>query len=261
MTEARLYTTQLQAGLGLIEETRLLLSLYEPGMTRVELTEKALSSGLFPRVSARRLDNIARECFAPRYLRPPSTAVALKRLAETLHRDEFSQLLLIHTARANRILADFIREVYWPLYSAGRDLLSLDDARDFIIEAVRAGKTQKPWSASTIRRMSTYLIICCADYGLLTANVRGPRKIEPFRIQPKTVAYLAYDLKFLALGDNQIIGHPDWQLFGLSRDDVRDQLKRLSLQGLLILQSAADVTQISWTHKNMEEVIDVLAQS
>lgn len=61
---------------------------------------KALASGLFPRVSARRLRNIVSECFAPRFMRAPGTASALKRLAVNLTRQEFSQLLFLYTARA-----------------------------------------------------------------------------------------------------------------------------------------------------------------
>lgn len=260
MNARRFYTTQLQAGLGLIEETRLLLGLYEPGMSTIELSDKALASGLFPLVSARRLHNIVSECFAPRYLRTPGTAAALKRLVSSLSRQEFSQLLFLHTARANLILEAFVREQYWPRYSAGRDSLSLDDAREFVLTGVREGKTQKPWSDTTIKRVSSYLISCCVDYELLSANARGPRRILPFRILPKVAAYLAYDLKFQGLGDNQIVGHSDWHLFGLEREDVREQFKRLSLQGFLIMQSAAEVTHISWTHKHMDEVIDVFTQ-
>jgi hypothetical protein len=57
-----------------------------------------------------------------------------------------------------------------------------------------------------------------------------------------------------------VVSHPDWKLFGLEPHDVRDQLKRLSLQGHLIFQAASDVVHIGWTYKNMEEVIDVIAQ-
>lgn len=260
MSAARFYTTQLQAGLGLIEETKRLLSLYEPGMSASRLSEKALASGVFPLVSARRLHNIISECFAPRFLRTPGTAAALKRLACSLTGQELSQLFFLHTARANLILDEFVRKHYWPRYSAGRDSLSLDEAREFVLTAVREGKTQKSWSDTTIKRISSYLIGCCADYELLSENIRGPRRILPFRIQPKVAAYLAYDLKLQGLGDNQILGHSDWQLFGQEREDVRDQFKRLSLQGFLIMQSAAEVTHISWTHKHMDEVIDVLTK-
>lgn len=63
------YTTQLGAGLGLVDETKLLLCLYESGMTTNELYTIALNSGLFPMVSARRLRNIIAECFSPRYIK------------------------------------------------------------------------------------------------------------------------------------------------------------------------------------------------
>lgn len=261
MSSARFYTTQLQAGLGLIDETRLLLGIYEPSMTPSQLYEAALASGQFPLVSARRLRNIVMECFAPRYLKDSSVASALKTMLQRLSSAEFIQLLFLYTARANAILADFVREVYWARYSAGQNDLNLEDARTFVVNSVREGKTQKPWSDTTIKRISSYLVGCCADYGLLTTTGRSQRSITAYRIQPKVAAYMAYELKFSGLGDNQIVGHPDWQLFGLDRADVRDQLKRLSLQGLLIFQAASDVVHISWTYNNREEVIDVITQS
>ena len=260
MTPTVFYTTQLQAGLGLIEETRLLLGIYQPGMTPTQLHEAALASGQFPLVSARRLRNVVAECFAPRYLREPNVAAALKHMLRYLTPAEINQLLFLYTARANLILADFVREIYWGRYSAGRNDLTLDDARTFVINSVREGKTQTPWSETTIKRISSYIVGCCADYGLLTTTGRSQRSITSYRIQPKIAAYLAYDLKFAGLGDNQVVTHPDWQLFGLGREDVRDQLKRLSLQGLLIFQAASDVVHIGWTYKSMEEVIDVITQ-
>ena len=259
MIQQRYYTTQLQAGLGLIEETRQLLQFYQPGMTTVQLYEAALASGRFPLVTARRLRNIVAECFAPRYLRDPHAAELLKILVDRLTINELNQLLFIYTARANLVLADFVRDVYWARYSAGRNDLQLEDARAFVENSVREGKTQKPWSETTIKRVSSYLMGCCADYGLVTTTGRNQRSIAAYRIFPKVAAYLAYDLKFSGLGDNQIVASSDWELFGLTPIDVRDQLKRLSLQGLLIFQAASDVVHIGWTNKSMEELIGVIA--
>ena len=261
MSQQRYYTTQLQAGLGLLEETRQLLQVYQPGMSASQLYEAALASGRFPLVTARRLRNIVAECFAPRYMRDPHVAARLKSLVDRFTTAELNQLLFIYTARANLVLADFVREVYWARYSAGRNDLQLEDARTFVANSVREGKTQKPWSETTIKRISSYLMGCCADYGLLTTTGRNQRSIAAYRILPKVAAYLAYDLKFSGLGDNQIVSSSDWDLFGLERADVRDQLKRLSLQGLLIFQAASDVVHIGWTYKCMEELIDVIAQS
>ena len=62
------YTTKLQAGLGLIDETKLLLNIWDTNLDTASLFQSALNSGQFPYVSARRLRNIVAECFAPRYL-------------------------------------------------------------------------------------------------------------------------------------------------------------------------------------------------
>lgn len=70
MSKSNLYTTQLQAGLGLMDETKTLLELWAPGMDVARLLQAALQSGSFPNVAARRLRNIIAECFAPRYLTP-----------------------------------------------------------------------------------------------------------------------------------------------------------------------------------------------
>lgn len=260
MSQPRYYTTQLQAGLGLLDETRQLLQVYQPGMAPSQLADAALASGRFPLITARRLRNVVVECFAPRYLRAPHVAALLKTLEDRFTSTEFNQLLFIYTARANLILADFVRYVYWTRYSAGRSDLELEDARTFVANSVREGKTQKPWSDTTIKRISSYLMGCCADYGLLTTTGRNQRSISAYRLLPRVAAYLAYDLKFSGLGDNQIVSSSDWELFGLERADVRDQLKRMSLQGLLIFQAASDVVHIGWSFKNMEEVIDVIAQ-
>ena len=255
----QLYTTQLGAGLGLVDETKLLLNLYEPGVTVAELYERALDSGLFPMVTARRLRNIIAECFSPRYIKT-NAAGYLKPLVKKLSAPAINQLFLIHTAQANKILQDFISEVYWERYSGGRDELTTDDARDFVGHAVREGKTTKPWAESMIKRVSSYLVGCCADYNLLSSGRSSKRTIQSVRIQLSTSLYLAYWLHFNEFADNALINHHAWKLFGLEPTDVREELKRLAKNGWVIVQSAGDVTRVSWQLKTMEEVIDVITQ-
>lgn len=254
-----MYTTQLQAGLGLIEETKLLLAMSEPGMSATTMHEKALHSGLFPMVSSRRLRNIIAECFFPRYVKP-DMAVHLKALATSLPSHVFNQFLLIFTARANKVLLDFIKEVYWPVYSTGQDSLSTSDAKEFIAQAIADGKTRKVWSETTIRRVSSYLIGCCADFGLLSSNRAPSRHIQPLRIHNHTVLFFSYWLHFDGVGDNSIIGHDIWKIFGLEPSDVRDELKRIANYGWIIVQSAGNITRLSWSFTCLEEVIDVIAE-
>jgi hypothetical protein len=254
------YTTQLQAGLGLVEETKALLDLWLPGMTTSELVDLALNSGRFPMVTARRLRNIVAECFAPRYLvaggAPAST---LKKLHSSLSNQEFIQLLLLFTSRANLILGDFVREVYWPRYAGGYEAITSQDARAFVQHAMDDGKTAKRWSDATVRRISAYLTGCCADYGLLEAGMRSTRRIHPVQITGPVAAYVAYDLHLAGVNDGAILQHDDWKLFGLAPADVLSELKRLSLKGLLIVQSSGDLVRVTWKQKDMEGLLNVLA--
>lgn len=258
---AELYTTQLGAGLGMVEETRVLLDLWTPDMDGAALLETALSSGRFPNMTARRLRNMVVECFAPRYLvnnaRP---AKWLKGLKLALAGRELEQLLFIFTCRANLILADFVRDVYWPAYAGGRAELSNDLSMQFVVDANREGKTTKPWSDNMIQRVAGYLTGCCADFGMLERGRRRVRRIVPVRLEPRVAAVLAYDLHFAGCGDNSLLNHPDWALFGLERADVLNELKSLALKRLLIVQSAGDLTQISWQCDTQEALINVITQ-
>lgn len=258
---AATYTTRLQAGLGLLQETRVLLELWHEGTDASTLLSKALQAGQFPGMSARRLRNLVFEGFAPRFLLDGAApASLLKRFGSLLKGNEFSQLLFIYTGRANPILADFVREVYWGIYSSGNEYLSNNDAQAFVVRANEDGRTSAPWSEGTVRRVAGYLTGCCADFGLLEGGRKRTRKILPYRLEPRVAAVLAYDLHFAGYGDNALLAHPDWALFGMDITDVREELKRLALRGLLILQSAGGVTRISWQHKTMGELTDVVTR-
>jgi hypothetical protein len=262
VTDSKPYTTQLQAGLGLVNETKTLLELWSPGMSANQLSQAALDSGRFPTVTARRLRNIVVECFAPRYMVDGGNhAKHLKRLSVAISGADLTQLMLVFTSRANPIFGDFVRQVYWARYAGGYTQITNDDARAFVERGIDDGKTTKRWSETTVQRVSAYLTGCCADYGMLERGTRSSRRILPFRISSSVAAYLAYELHFSGIGDNALLAHEDWQLFGLAREDVLEEIKRLSLKRLLILQAAGDVIRISWRQQDMETLCDVLTQS
>lgn len=262
MADSKPYTTQLQAGLGLVSETKTLLDLWSPGMSANHLHDVALKSGRFPTVTARRLRNIIVECFAPRYLiAGGAPAMHLKRLSSTISTADLTQLMLVFTSRANPIFGDFVRQVYWGRYTGGYTQITNVDARAFVERGIDDRKTVKRWSETSVRRVSAYLTGCCADYGMLERGLRSSRRILPFRISPAVAAYLAHELHFSGVADNALLTHEDWQLFGLDREDVLEEIKRLSLKAFLTVQAAGDVVRISWKHRDMETLCDVLTQS
>jgi hypothetical protein len=262
MTEQIYYTTQLQAGLGLIEETQTLFGQWESGMSTQELFQVALDSGEFPNVTARRLRNIVAECFAPRYLNPTSQpAIWLRLLSHRINARSLEQLFFVYTARANLIFRDFVTELYWERYASGYTELTNEDSKEFVRRATHDGKTKKLWSDTTIKRLSSYLLSICVDYSLLKPLTRAAKQITPIRLDPCAAVILAYDLHLQGITDNNLINHPDWELFGLQSNDVRDELKHLSVHKFWIIQIAADVVSISWPYKNMEKLIDVILKT
>ena len=257
----RAYTTKLQAGLGLIPETEKLLRLWEPGLDSRGLLDRALNSGEFPNMTARRLRNIVLEGFAPRYLvNEGKPAIALKFMQDILSDQDRRQLYFLFTSRVTPILADFVRELYWPQYTAGGTLLSKKDALTLVEDAVSEGRTTTSWSESTRTRVASYLLGACADFGLLGSLQAKGRKIESFRPTRFVTTFLAHDLHFRGLGDNAVLNHEDWCLLGLGPEDALAELKQIALRGEVILQSAAGLVQISWKHKSMEELAHVLAE-
>ncbi|WP_299876420.1 BrxA family protein [uncultured Cocleimonas sp.] len=262
MIEEKFYTTQLGAGLGLVGETQSLLDLWVEGMDIQSLVNTALDSGEFPNITARRLRNIVAECFAPRYLKPsPQPAKWLSLLSHRISTKSLNQLFFIYSSRANPILQDFVSTLYWERYASGYTEITNEDSTKFVHRSTHDGKTKKLWSESTIKRQASYLLSICVDYQLLQPLNRTARQITPIRVNPCATVILAYDLHLQGIADNNLINHPDWLLFGLQAEDVRDEIKRLSVHKFWIIQTAADVVSISWSYKTMEEVVDVIIET
>lgn len=261
MTATVKYDTNLAMGLGLIDETKVLLEAWQPPMSATALYEVILEAGALSRISAYRLRNIVVRAFGNRYLTDDGKpASALKCLANALPAPQLEQLFYLYTARANRIFADFVRQVYWPAYQAAASCLTKAMAEAFIWRAIDDGKTPSRWADGQVMRVGRYLTGCCTDFGLLGSPSSAGRPLRSFAIEPNVVTYLAYDLHFKGVGDNALLSHEDWGLFGLERQDVLEALKRNSLKGHFIVQAAGDVVRVDWRHLGMEALCDVLAQ-
>jgi hypothetical protein len=256
------YTAQLQAGLGLIPETQILLQLWDRGMSASDLYRRALESGYFPMMTARRLRNLVVEGFAARYLCGGDTpAYYMKMLLSTQTSEEFQQLCLLFTCRSQAIVGDFIRQVYWVRYAAGDRELRNETARQFVERAIDQGRMIKPWSDETISRIAGSLTGCCADYGLLEGGVRRKRCFQNVRLLDRVAVYLAYDLHFQGLSDQSLLHHEDWQIFGLEASDVLAELKRISLEQWFIVQSGGQLVRIGWKYESMEALCHVFSGS
>jgi hypothetical protein len=256
------YTVALAKGQGMASETILLLKTWKEGMNAVELKNHVIANGLLPKATNYRTSDLVSRVFAPRYL--SNGAIAAKNLKQLLAlnfpADRLLQLFLIYTARANVVLRDFITNVYWPHYNAGSRVLQRQDALDFMKSARAGGYMPKNWSDAMKTKMTRYLLSALTDFKLTRDLPQGRRELVPYNIQPTTTIYLAHEAHFSGLSDNAVLDHRDWKLFGLDRQAVWEELRKIAGEGHFIVQFSGELLRISWKYKTMEECLDGIAQ-
>jgi hypothetical protein len=241
-------------GSGFVQETLVLLSLWQPGMSSLELQRLAVSRGSLGRYTQYRTAEIVRRLFAPRFLTGSlPAALWLKILLEEGRPSaELRQLLLLYAARSQQILRDFIGRIYWQS-SVQRREISLKETIDFLHAAENDGRIPGHWSDEVKKRVSRGLLRCLYDFDLTSANKNGVCRVLPFAPFPFTVEYLAHELHFRGAGDDGMLESEDWSLFGLDRRGTLEALGAASARGAFILQHAAELTRISWNFASMEE--------
>jgi hypothetical protein len=256
------YTTNLSKAQGMIPETFELLELWEPAMSVLDLKARVRETGALGRATQVRVDDIVGRAFAQRFLAgngPP--ALYLRRMLQhRVPRGVLRQVILIYTARANRILHDFVREVYWTKHESGAGEVGKQDAREFIERAISRGDVQPRWSDTMIERVTRYLLGTLVDFELITANAFGQRQIRPIFVAPETVVYLAYELHQSGADDQELVRHPDWGLLGLSQANVISSLENAATQGHLFIQHSGALVRMEWKYARMEDMIDALAR-
>jgi hypothetical protein len=261
MTASPHYTTNLSKAQGMVPETLELLELWQPNMSVPELKALVRDTGALGRATQVRVDDMVGRAFAQRFLVEQGRPAAWMRqlLLSNAPRGLLRQLILLYTARANLILYDFVREVFWLKYRSRAGEVTKQDARDFIERAVSRGALAKRWSDSMVERVTRYLLGTLVDFELIEDNQFGRRQIRSALILPETIVFLAYELHFRGVGDEEIVRHCDWGLFGLSPADVIASMEQAATQGHLFVQHSGALLRIEWKYRSMEEMLDALA--
>lgn len=248
------YNSDLLKGTGLIPETLLLLDVYEPGITKPELTEKVLELNSLGKEHENRTKDIIHHTFNRRYLiEGEETVISLKSLREKyVSLEIISQILFIYTCRANDILFDFVKDVYQKCVAQGEIHLPSRATLKFIEESIRNGRIPKKWADTTKRKVSEHMTACLIDFKLIDRS----KNILPFFIHDFTMNYWMHALHFKGKSDKAILLADEWSLFGLFEQEVLSIMQRLSYAGHFIFQNSGELIKITWKYKNMNEFIN-----
>ena len=248
------YNSNLLKGTGLIQEMLTLIDAYDSTVPYLEFQERVVRDDLLSKSTENRVIDIVRNIFKDRFLGYDiNIPEVLKEMREEyVNMSVLTQIFYVYTCRANKLLVDFIIEVYYKKVNSGSYGLKASDPKDFIKNTISDGRIVESWSESTIIRVSRHIIATLIDFELIQKN----KTIINFRIIDLTANYLVHELHFRGISDNNLWQHEDWKLFGLMPNDVISIFERLANQGTFIMQFSGELLSISWKNKSMNEFIN-----
>jgi len=196
----------------LLEESRLLLEAYaQSGDAQVAC--KALIDGVLPQRSRETRASIVR-VLRERLLRwhPPTWVLTdLLAFARTTSSDAFHLAMLLHIARQDLLLYNFVQQVIVPRWYAGTTKMIRSDVQGFLDAAQEVHPEVNGWSHATRERLSRGVLTVLRDCKLLKGGVKK-QIVLPLVPEP-AVHHLIRLLKAEGVACEQIAQHPDWRLW------------------------------------------------
>ena len=246
------YNYKLAKGCGLTDELLTLLSVYQQGMTKEELSDYVHQYNALSKCTEKRSNDIVKIVFFSRFMkRNPQVAYWLKTIREKgLMLSQFKQLLMLYCARDNAIFYDYLTTQFYELKKQQKLQVPKDNSVNYIKQIAETEEVK--WGEKIQKRLASYLKTLLCDYDL--TDKKG--NILPYEITKFSILYLMHELHFEGLSDVAIWNHEDWQLFGLDKYQVQECIMEQNIKGGYIAQSTGDLMTISWNYKTMEDFIN-----
>ena len=256
--ERRPYTvTGLIKGTVTLDEIQTLLLNWRPSEPVADFAKRVRQEGILTKQTAMRVQDLVLQVFRQWFLKPNDQAARwLKAFVEANgDRQVLNELVFLYKARRETVLYDFVLECFWPACHEGELYLRTADIEDFVRDAQQTGRTTKRWSPQTQARLAQGVFGALTEAGFLSKERYYAREYVLYRVSDFTLAYLAHDLHLAGITDGMLVAHPDWRLFGLTREHTLERLDALDERAGMILQRAGSLVRITWLYTSMEEVI------
>jgi hypothetical protein len=206
------YIPSLASKAGLLDETRQFLQAYVR-LGDLDNVRHALVDGELPQ-RARETRQTILQVIQHRLVRwsPPSWVLDdLCTFALDTSPSSLQSALLLHVARQEALLYDFVQQVVVPRWQDGERILIRADVQRFLDLAQPQHPEIDGWSHATREKLAGNVLSTLRDYGLLKGTARK-EIIEP--IVPDAVAeHLVRLLRAERVSEEAITSHLDWRLW------------------------------------------------
>ncbi|MEU8272531.1 BrxA family protein [Sphaerisporangium sp. NPDC049002] len=164
---------------------------------------------------------------------------------------EWKPLLLWHMTRDEFLVRDFLQNWLFHAYDSGAFRIQSSDVTAYLsaIDS-RGGKTEHPWSETTMKRVAVGLLRIATDFGLLRGT--ATREFTGYHLPERSFIYLLHAMMEELGHPSKVIASADWRLFLMRPTDVENELLRLHQFRRLDYQVAGSIVQLSLPCANSE---------
>jgi hypothetical protein len=253
-----LYSTKINHVGALLPDTKLMLAHWDRATSVADNLTRMQAENIFAKISRSRIPEML-ATFRERYLSDPETLAALVTLAQdgapdaTLH-----PVLFYLAAQADPLLHASVTQWLAALHARGQATVRPDDAAHWLRAQVDAGRTERPWSDATIRRLAQGLLSVLRDFGLLEG--RAAKRLAPVYLSLPAFAFLAYLLHRRQSSGDKLLHAPAWQLFFLAQPSVEHLFLEAHQERLLEYHAAGRVIRVDFPAPTLEEYAHALAR-
>lgn len=252
------YTSRLQKGGALLSEMRQLTKLWSDAPN---VAERLVEQNPLALPSRARAKDVIFRTFVPRFVKgePPQLWKPLAVLeAYNTNVEIIRPLHYFAAARAEPLIADFVREFLIPRQQTGKLEITINDAVRFIQESPIAKFGNQRWSESVRMKVAQGLLAALRDFGILEGAVN--KRIVPLYLPTMAFAFIAFLLHLKQPSGDQLLADPEWQLFFLSPSLVERMFLEAHQERLLEYYAAGRVIRIEFPAQTTEEYAHALAQ-
>ncbi|HEX8597259.1 MAG TPA: BrxA family protein [Chloroflexia bacterium] len=225
-----LYTASNASKTGLTEETRQFLSSYAR-LGDLEAVRRELANGGLPQRSRATRVTIVRmlQVRLTRWQPPSWVLDDLVRFARETSA-ALQSALLLHVARQDALMYDFIQDVLWPRWNSGEREVARSDVQRFLDSSAHAHPEVESWSHETREKLTGNILSIMRDYGVLSGAVKKTI-VEPTVPEP-VVRHLERLLQEEGVSAPDIPQHPDWHIWLWDAARVKTALSRSEVLAL-----------------------------
>ncbi len=206
------YSPKLASKASLVDEAKLFLTTYAQ-LGDLSATSKVLIDTVLPQRSRETRATIV-GVLRIRLVRwnPPSWVLDdLVSFARDSNPDTLRLALLLHTARQERVLYDFVQQVIVSRWYAGMYKVIRSDVQGFLDIAQEEHPEVLRWSYTTRQRLSNSVLTVLRDCRLLKGEIN--KHIVTPHIPMQVAHHLVRLLLAEGIANEDIAHHPDWRLW------------------------------------------------